>query len=198
MPMDAYLADPNLALLLLILGAAAVSWELHAPGLVLPGIAGAIMIGLGIYGLYLAAPTWYGSLLLTVAVGVLLFELKSHTHPALGIAGTVLLGLSTFLLFTPPGRLSPATGISVSLAFGIVTGVLGYLGLKAQSAPLRAGIETMVGQTGEARTPIEPAGTGTVLVHGEYWSARSSASIAAGQRVAVRAVQNLVLEVEAI
>jgi membrane-bound serine protease (ClpP class) len=195
MPLADQLADPNIALLLLILGAAAISWELHAPGLVLPGILGAVMIGLGVYGLYMATPTWYGSILLTVAVGILLFELKSHTHPALGIAGTLLLGASTFLLFTPPGRISPVTGISVSLAFGIITGLLGYLGLKAQSAPLRTGLGAMVGETGLARTPIDPEGT--VLVHGEYWRAHSQHSIAEGQRVSVRAVEGLVLEVEA-
>jgi membrane-bound serine protease (ClpP class) len=191
-----YLADPNIALLLLILGAAAFSWELHAPGLYLPGLLGAMMIGLGIYGLYLATPTWYGSLLLIIAVGILLFELKAHTHPAVGIVGTILLALSTFLLFTRPGRLSPVTGISVSLAFGIITGVLGYLGLKSQNAPARTGTEAMVGETGLARTPIDPEGT--VLVHGEYWHAHSRASIAEGQRVSVRAVEGFVLEVEAI
>jgi membrane-bound ClpP family serine protease len=44
MPPVAYLANPNIVLLLLILGAAAFSWELHAPGLYLPGVAGAIVI----------------------------------------------------------------------------------------------------------------------------------------------------------
>jgi len=49
-PPLAYLADPNIALMLLILGVAAFSWELHAPGLFLPGVASAILISLGIYG----------------------------------------------------------------------------------------------------------------------------------------------------
>jgi membrane-bound serine protease (ClpP class) len=196
MPPAVNLADPNFALLLLILGVAAFSWELHAPGLFLPGVAGAVLISLGIYGLYLATPTWYGSLLLAISVGILLFELKSHTHPALLISGTLLLALSTFLLFIPFGRLSPATGISVSLAVGIITGLLGYLGLKAQNAPARTGVETMVGETGLARTAIDPEGT--VLVHGEYWHAHSRSSIAEGQRVSVRAVEGFVLEVEAI
>jgi membrane-bound serine protease (ClpP class) len=196
MPPAVNLADPNIALMLLILGVAAFSWELHAPGLYLPGMVGAILISLGVYGLYLATPTWYGSIMLAVAVGILLFELKSHTHPALLISGTLLLALSTFLLFIPFGRLSPAIGISVSLAFGIVTGLLGYLGLKAQNAPARTGVGAMVGETGLARTAIDPEGT--VLVHGEYWHARSRSSIAEGQRVSVRAVEGLVLEVEAI
>jgi len=196
MPLDAYLADPNIALLLLIFGAAFLSWELHAPGLVLPGALGAIMIGFGVYGLYLATPTWYGSLLLAIAIAVIFFELTTHTHIALGIAGTLLLAASTFLLFSRSGRLSPATGISASLAFGVLTCALGYLGLKAQSAALRTGLDAMIGETGLSRTPIDPEGT--VLVHGEYWHARSRSSIAAGQRISVRAVEGFVLEVEAL
>jgi membrane-bound serine protease (ClpP class) len=52
--------DPNVAFVLLVLGALGIYWELHAPGMIVPGVLGVLLICAGAYGLYQDAPSWYG------------------------------------------------------------------------------------------------------------------------------------------
>jgi membrane-bound serine protease (ClpP class) len=193
--LDAFVSDPNLALLSVVIGIILLSWEIHAPGLFLPGAVGAVLTGLGFYGLLLASPTWYGSLLFLVSLLILIFELKTHTHVGLGVVGAGLLAWSTVILLKPPAHISPAFSIGLSLALGGITMLMGYLGLKAQSAKKVMGSEALIGQTGIVRSPLNPVGM--ILINGEYWQARSRQTIEAGREVQVRQVDNLVLEVEA-
>jgi membrane-bound serine protease (ClpP class) len=193
---DAFLFDPNLALLSVVIGLILVSWEIHAPGLIAPGVMGAGLLALGIYGLLLASPTWYGSLLFLLALFILTFELKTHAHIGLGAFGAALLALSTVILLKSPAHISPSFGIALSIAFGGITIAMGYLGLKAQSAKKMMGKESLIGKKGVVRSTINPQGM--ILINGEYWQARSRQSIDAGRQVQVREVDNLVLEVEEI
>ncbi len=197
---DAFFSDPNLALLSVAIGLILVSWEIHAPGLFVPGAAGALLMGLGIYGLLLATPTWYGSLLFLLALMILMFELNTHTHVGFGVLGTVLLALSTIFLLKPPAHISPSFSIALSLALGGITIAMGYLGLKAQSAKKAMGKESLIGKKGVVRSPINPPGSphGMILINGEYWQARSQHPIEPGREVQVRQVDDLVLEVEEV
>jgi membrane-bound serine protease (ClpP class) len=65
---------------------------------------------------------------------------------------------------------------------------------RAQKRRRLSGAEGMVGELGEARTPLAPGGK--VFVHGEIWNATATEPIPAGARVRVRAVSGLELEVE--
>src|SRR5579884_189371 len=187
----AALSDPNLAFLLLVLGALGVYWEMHAPGMIVPGLVGLFLIVAGAYGLYQDSPTWYGLLLLISAGLLLTIELKVYTHMISGIAGAALLAFGTILLFQGPQRVSPALAIAVSAALGIIILFLGSLAVRASKAKHLTGLETLVGETGVCRTALDPEGT--VLDNGEYWQARSSHLIEAGRRVRVERVENMTI-----
>lgn len=192
----AALADPNVAFLLLVLGALGVYWEVHAPGMVLPGLMGVLLICTGAYGIYQDSPSWYGLTLLVFAVILLTIELKYYTHMVSGVAGTILLVFGAITLIQGPRRITPGLAIAISAAFGMITVFLGLLGMRARKSKQMTGIEMLVGEVGVSRTEINPEGT--VFVRGEYWRARSRQPIAAGQRVSIRRVEgNLILEVEA-
>ena len=137
------------------------------------------------------APTWYGMLLLLMAVLLLTFELKFYTHMISGIVGAVLLAFGIILLFPAPDQISPAFAIAVSVAIGIIIVFLGTLAMRARKSKLLTGAQTLVGQTGVSSTPLDPAGM--VLVNGEYWQARGNHSIPAGQPVRVERVDNLTI-----
>ena len=196
MLLDAILSDPNLALLSVVIGMILLSWEIHAPGLIVPGAAGAMLMGLGLYGLLLAVPTWYGSLLFVLSLSILMFEMKTHTHVGLGFLGTALLAVSTMVLLKPPAHISPAFSFALPAALGGITIALGYLGLKAQGARTATGKESLIGETGVVRSELNPQGI--ILIHGEYWQAHSRQSIETGRLVRVQQVDDLVLEVEAV
>lgn len=183
------LSDPNIAFILLVLGALGVYWEMHAPGIIVPGLLGLLLISAGAYGLYEDSPNWYGLLLLISAALLLTIELKYYTHMISGIAGAALLAFGTILLLHGPQRVSPALAFAVSAAFGTIIIFLGSLGMRARKAKHLTGLETLVGETGVSRTPLNPEGT--VFVNGEYWQARSNHLIEAGQPVRVARVDNM-------
>ena len=190
----AALTDPNIAFLLLVLGALGIYWELHAPGMIVPGILGFLLVCAGAYGLYEDAPSWYGLTLLVLAALLLSIELKYYTHMISGIAGTILLAFGAMAILQGPRRIAPGLAITVSLAFGIITVFLAFLGMRARKSKHLTGTESLVGETGVARTEINPEGT--VLLHGEYWRARSNHTVPAGRRVIIERVQDLVVYVK--
>ena len=191
---DAILTDPNLAFTLLVLGALGIYWELHAPGMIVPGLLGLLLIAVGAYGLYQDSPSWYGVTLLAVALLLMAVELKYYTHMVSGIAGAILLALGAVLLLTGGRRITPALAVSVSMAFGAITVFLGLLGMRARQSRRLTGAEAMIGTVGVCKTDLDPEGT--IFVHGEYWRAHADGRIAAGQRVVVENVQDLELFVK--
>jgi membrane-bound serine protease (ClpP class) len=188
------LTDPNLAFLLVVLGALGIYWEVHAPGMMVPGILGVLLVCAGAYGLYQDSPSWYGVTLLGLAAILLMIELKYYTHMISGLAGTILLAFGAIILLQGPHRVAPGVAIGVSVAFGIITVFLGLLGIKARKTKHLTGTESLVGAVGVSRTDLSPEGT--VFVHGEYWRARSDHTIPAGQRVSIERVQDLLLFVK--
>lgn len=189
--LPAELSDPNVAFVLLVLGALGVYWEMHAPGMILPGVLGLGLIFVGAYGIFQDSPTWYGLLFLICAGLLLGIELKYYTHMVSGIAGATLLAFGTILLLHGPERVSPPLAIAVSAAFGTIVVFLGSLGMRARKAKRLTGLETLVGETGEVRTPLNPEGT--VFVNGEYWQAKSDHAIDAGRKVRVQRVDNMTI-----
>ena len=187
--------DPNLAFVLLILGLLAISWELHAPGFFVPGVLGLLMLAIGAFSLYQDSPSWFGVLLVTAAVVLLSVELKYYTHMVSGIAGTILLAFGALVLVQGPRRISPAIAVAISLAFGIITIFLGFLGMRARKSKPALGAQTLIGQIGIAHTALDP--DGTIFVRGEYWQAHSGSTISAGQRVCIRRIEDLMVYVEA-
>jgi membrane-bound serine protease (ClpP class) len=188
------ITDPNIAFLLLVIGALGLSWEFHAPGMIVPGILGVLFLLAGAYGLYQDSPSWYGLTLLALAALLLAIELKYYTHMISGIAGAVLLAFGAIALLQGPRRITPSLAFAVAMAFGIITIFLGSLAMRARKAKHLMGPESLVGEIGVSRTEINPEGT--IFVHGEYWQARSDHMIAAGQRVRVERVDELLMHVK--
>jgi membrane-bound serine protease (ClpP class) len=137
---------------------------------------------------------WNGALLLLLAALFLFIELKYYTHMISGLAGTILLAIGALLVLSGPYQLSPGIAIGAAVAVGAITIFQGFLGMRARKARQLTGIETLVGEEGVAQTNIDPEGM--VMIRGEYWRARSDDhAIAAGRRVAVKAVKNLLVYV---
>jgi membrane-bound serine protease (ClpP class) len=190
------LADPNLAFLLLIAGILGLYWELHAPGAILPGAIGIVLLCAAVFGLWENSPTWYGSVLILSALLFLATEVKFSSHGASGLVGAILLAFGALTLVSGPRRIQPVLVIAVSMALCSITIFLGYLGVRARRNVLRTGMESLVGESGVSRTDINLQGT--VLVRGEYWQARSGAPIPPGARVSVERVDGMTLYVRQV
>jgi membrane-bound serine protease (ClpP class) len=193
----AYIMDPNVAFILLAIGALALYAEFNHPGAVLPGTVGIVFILLAIFALNLL-PTRFAAVVLIFASFILFaLEAKFASHGVLAIGGICTLTLGGLLLVDAPipeMRVHWLTALAVSLPLGLITVFLMSVALKARANKITTGAQGMIGEIGVAQTAIAPQGK--VFVHGEIWDAHSTAAVASGQQVVVRKVQNLTLEVE--
>lgn len=189
-------ADPNVGFILLIVGALGLYVEFNSPGLILPGVAGGILLLMGVSSLAVLPLSWVGVSLLLL--GATLFVLEAHfaSHGVLGSGGTVALVLGALMLIDgPPAmRIHLVTALSVSIPFALITMFLLSLAIKARRNKSLMGGEGLLNEIGEARTALAPAGK--VFVHGEYWDAVSSTPIEPGGEVRVVAIDGMKLTVE--
>ena len=192
-----WLANPNIALLFLVAGALLIYLEFNAPGTIVPGALGTLMVLLGIFGLDLLPIRYTAVLLLLAAIVLLILEAKVGGHGALAIAGIVCLTFGTLTLVAAPVpemAISPWVAISVSASFGAITVFLVWLAVRARMRKARIGADAMVGSPATAMEALAPQGH--VLVEGEIWQAVANAPVAAGTRLRVVGHDQLLLQVE--
>ncbi len=192
-----FLLDPNIAFLVLAIGALALYAEFNHPGAVIPGVVGVVFILLALFALNLL-PTRYASLTLILGAFVLfVLEAKFATHGVLGIGGIVLLTLGGLLLVDgpiPELRVHLWVSLAISIPLGLITIFLMTIALRARRNKVVTGVQGLLGAIGEARTEIDPEGK--VFVMGELWNAHAPSRVRMGEQVVVRKVDGLELEVE--
>jgi len=193
----AYLMDPNVAFILLAVGALALYAEFNHPGAVVPGTVGVVFILIAIFALNLL-PTRFAAIVLIFASFILFaLEAKFAAHGVLAIGGIVTLTLGGLLLVDAPipeMRVHLLTALAVSIPLGIITVFLMSIAVKARANKVVTGVQGLIGEVGVAQSALSPQGK--VFVHGELWDAISSANLPAGQPVVVRQVDGLRLSVD--
>ena len=192
-----FLLDPNIAFLVLAIGALALYAEFNHPGAVVPGVVGVVFILLALFALNLL-PTRYAAFTLIIgAFALFILEAKFATHGVLGIGGIVLLTLGGLLLVDgpiPEMRVHLWTSLAISIPLGLITIFLMTIALKARRNKVVTGMQALLGAIGEARTEIDPEGK--VFVLGELWNAHAPTRVQIGEHVVVKKVDGLELEVE--
>jgi len=194
-----FIMDPNIAFILLAIGALALYAEFNHPGAVVPGTVGIIFILLAAFALNLL-PVRHAALLMIVAAFILFaLEAKFATHGVLAIGGISMLTLGALLLVDAPipeMRVRLMTALAVSIPVGLITVFLMNIALKARRNKVVTGIQGLIGEVGTAQTALNPAGK--VFVHGELWDAVSSTPVPAGQSVVVRSMDGFQLRVDPV
>jgi len=193
----AWIINPNIASVLLMIGIMALYAEFNHPGAVVPGTVGVVFILLAVFALNLL-PTRFAAVVLILASFVLFaLEAKFTTHGVLAIGGITTLVIGSLLLVDgpiPEMRVKLATALGVSIPLGIITLYLMSVAIRARRNKVVTGIEGLIGEIAIAHTVLAPAGK--VFVHGEIWDAVAPANVAAGERVVVQKVDGLQLKVE--
>jgi len=192
------IADPNIGYILVVLGALGIYLEFRAPGLIFPGVAGGILLLLGLSSLTVLPINWVGAALLILAVALFVLEAKLSSHGILGIGGTVAMVLGAVLLIDGPPelRIRLSTALAVSVPFALITMFLVTLVIRSRANQSVLGSQALMNQIAQARTALIPAGT--VFVDGEYWEAVSSAPVEEGGKVRVVGVDGMKLRVEPV
>lgn len=193
----AWVADPNMAFLLGATGVACLYLEFTHPGLIAPGVVGAVALVLALYAFNMLPLNLLGVLLIIVALVLFGLEVKFTSYGLLGAAGVAAMILGAMILVDSPmpeGRIRLTTALGVTVPLGVITIVLLRLAIAARNRKVVTGEEAMVGSSGVAQSELNLSGQ--VLVRGEIWRARSSAAIPSGTRVRVLKVDGLTLIVE--
>jgi membrane-bound serine protease (ClpP class) len=194
-----FLVDPNIAFLVLAVGALALYAEFNHPGAIVPGVVGVVFILLALFALNLL-PTRYAAFTLIMAAFVMFaLEAKFATHGILGVAGIALMTIGGLLLVDgpiPELRVKLWTSLAVSVPLGGITVFLMTIALRARRNKIVTGMQGMIGSIGEAQSDIDPEGK--VFVQGELWNAHAPSRVRVGEHVVVRKIDGLELEVEKV
>src|SRR5579864_342665 len=194
-----FLMEPDIAFILLAIGALALYTEFNHPGAVIPGTVGIVFILLAVFALHLLPIRFAAVVLIFASFLLFALEAKFATHGVLAIGGITTLVIGALLLVDAPipeMRVKLATALAVSVPVGLITVFLMTVALRARRNKIVTGAEGLIGEVAIAETALAPVGK--VFVHGELWDAVASANVPAGERVVVQKVDGLQLRVEPV
>ncbi len=193
------ISDPNIAFILMMIGLAGLYFELAHPGVIFPGVVGAISIILAFFAFQTLPVNYAGILLIILALVLFIMEMKITSYGLLSVGGVVSLVLGSLMLFD---RSYPGMGVSLSILLPTIIMISGFFVIiasivfKSQILKPITGADGLIGEIGIVKQEISQ--NGKVFVHGELWNATALDLIQEGARVRVIKVENLVLEVEEI
>lgn len=195
----AAITNPNVALILMLIGVYGLLFEFMNPGSLVPGTVGAIALLLGLYALSVLPVDHVGVALVVLGLGLIVAEAFSPSVGILGIGGVIAFAAGAMPLFDTD---VPGFGVSIPFVAGLGIAFLGgvlliaRLFLKSRRSRVVTGRDALVGIEGEV---LEWAGNrGRIHVAGERWHATGPTALTIGQRVRVCAARGLELEVEAM
>jgi membrane-bound serine protease (ClpP class) len=192
------LIDPNIITLLFLAGLAGIGFEIFHPGVVLPGVLGAVALVTALFGFAILPISWAGLVLLLLGVAMLVIDAFVTSHGAITVAGLISLVVGAIMLFRnapSPYHVNLPLIISIAVALGLLWGFAIMKAVQVRRKPVTVGPQSIVGQIGEVR------GEGQVFVNGELWRARPAGEepLRRGTKVQVQRVdQSLVLDVSPV
>ena len=192
-------ADPNIVYLLLMAGILGLYMEFSHPGVIFPGVAGGICLLLALTGLQLLPINYAGLALILLGIGLLVGEAFAPSFGILGVGGIISLTLGSFFLFdTESSDLAVDRSIifTTVATLGTFVFAVSYLVFRSQKSKPTLGLDGLVGEVGEVRGKLSPAGK--IFVHGEYWNAQADGEIDVGEKVKVVGYDGMCLKVSRV
>ena len=191
------LAHPQVAYLLMMAGILGLYMEFANPGLLFPGLTGAICLLMALTAFQVLPINYTGLLLILLGIALLVTELFVPSFGILGVSGIVAFVMGSLFLFdSSDAEFAIDRGIifTVALCAGLFILIVGTLSMKAYRLRAVTGKEGLIGEVGEVRVRLAPRGK--VWLHGEYWNAETEEeAIEAGQPVRVVEINHMVLKV---
>ncbi|MEE9366285.1 MAG: nodulation protein NfeD [Dehalococcoidales bacterium] len=191
------IADPNIAYLLLSLAMLGIMVEIFNPGLIFPGVVGAISLLLAFFSLGVLPVNWAGVLLIALAFGLFIGEVLTTTFGLFTAGGVVALVTGSLILFkgsSPLFRVDPWLIAAVTI---VIAGVFAFVinrAIRAHRKQAATGREELMGKRAMVKEALDPEGT--VFYKGERWAAVSEKGrIEAGEEVIITVVDGLTLHV---
>jgi membrane-bound serine protease (ClpP class) len=193
----AIITNPNVAYILMLIGIYGLLFEFYSPGLVGPGVIGAICLLLALYAFHVLPVDYTGLALILLGLALMIAEAFMPSFGVLGIGGIAAFVIGSIMLMdTEVPGFTVAWQLIGSIAFfaGGMLLIMVTMLMRSRRRAVVTGPEEMIDSAGAV---LDWAGEeGHVRIHGEVWRARASGPIAQGKRVRVTRIDGLTLEVE--
>ncbi|MCP4147109.1 MAG: nodulation protein NfeD, partial [bacterium] len=153
------ITNPNLAFFLLMFGLVALYIEFTHPGVIIPGILGAIALLLAFLAFQVLPVNYVGLLLILLSIGFFVVEIKIQGFGAFGIGGVASFILGSIMLINAPiPEMRPALSmiIAFALCFAAIFLFLTYKVFESMKRKPETGIDAMTGESGIAKCEITP------------------------------------------
>ena len=194
------ISNPNLAYLLLMIGLLGLYFEFSNPGAILPGVLGGIALLLAVFSFQILPINYVGLILILLAVGLFLLEIKVQSYGVLSVGGIIAMLIGSIMLIDAPiPELKPSLKLIIPVVMGLslIFFSLVVLAVRAYARKAITGKEGLVGEIGLVLSVLNPEGK--VFVHGEIWKAAADEKIPKGAKVEVTEVlKNLSIKVRKI
>jgi membrane-bound serine protease (ClpP class) len=183
-----------------MLGIIGIFFEISQPGVILPGVIGAISILLAFFAFSTLPINYVGLLLILLAVVLFILEVKVPSFGMLTVGGVIAMAMGSLMLIDSSQPYMQISKAAIAATIAVSVGFISFatwMVVRSGKRPVTSGQEGMVGEQGEV-VEWEDRG-GRVFVHGEYWRARATEPLESGCRVeVVRMLDGLVLEVRSL
>ncbi|MDD2252499.1 MAG: nodulation protein NfeD [Dehalococcoidales bacterium] len=190
------LTDPNIAYILLSIAILGITVELFNPGLIFPGVIGAISGLMAFYSLGVLPVNYAGILLMVIAVGLFIAEAFTPTFGIFTAGGIISFAIGSLILFKGGPLFSVKPWLIVIILL-IITALLVFIiqrVVAAHRAQASTGSEDLKGKTVKVRTALSPSGT--VFLEGEIWKAvLDEGNAEPGETVTINRSEGLTLHV---
>jgi membrane-bound serine protease (ClpP class) len=195
------IVQPDVFFVLLLVGVLGLYVEVTHPGLILPGVAGAVSLVLALFAMHLLPVSLTG--LLLVGLALVLFALEAYvtSHGILAIGGVIAMLIGALMLIRSPltgAGVGLGVALGATLPFAAIVIMLMRLVLRSRRWAPQTGVEQLVQEIGEVTEPVAAGSAGLVFVRGELWRAVAPRPIDKGARVRIVRVDGLTLHVEPI
>jgi len=191
------IADPNIAYLLLSLAMLGIMVEIFNPGLIFPGVVGAISLLLAFFSLGVLPVNWAGVLLIALAFGLFIGEVLTTTFGLFTMGGITSLIIGSLILFkggSPLFRVDPWLIATVTIMLAGVFAFVINRAIRAHRKQASTGREELIGKRAIVKVALDPEGT--IFYKGERWSAISDqGQVEPGEEVIITEVDGLTLHV---
>lgn len=196
----AFIANPNVAYLALIVGLLMLVVAVTTPGTGIAEVIAVIALAVAVIGLVQLEANFAGVVLIIAAFVLFALDVTQTAHGALTLGGAVALVIGSLLLF--PVR-EGAEVLSLWLVAG-VTLLMVTVSLVFFSALMRwrkqhrvdNAAQGVVGQRGVVKTATAPQTPGTAQVAGQLWTIEASEPIGPGTEIEVIGREGLTLKVK--
>jgi membrane-bound serine protease (ClpP class) len=191
-----FFADPQMVLLLLVVAVVGIGWEIKSPGLIAPGVIGAIALFLFLMVVRILPVRIAGLLLILLTIVFFILEIKFMSYGLLTLGGIASFVVGSMILFESP---LPGGAIPLTTIVGTMLVLMAFFFLvvraliRAHHSKVTTGREGLIGEEGTVLVDFDEQGMGKIRIHGEIWDAQGDATFRKGDEVVVADMRGMKL-----